>query len=139
MVENKRVNGKVKQETIAVLGSIEATWLPEFWEGIDREAAAKLKAEDWELRSLQWRTAFWEGANQRLKRLTNRLGPEIKRIRMAAHARVPWPKEPERKKLELLAPHPHNPPTPPPPSPHPHAPSNGSDQSPPPPQSPPQS
>ena len=102
LVENKRVNGKVKQETIAVLGSIEATLLLDFWEGIDREAAAKLKTEDWELLSLQWRTAFWQGANRRLKRLTNRLGPETKRIRMAVHARVPWPVEQEREKLELL-------------------------------------
>ena len=102
LVENRRVNGKVKQETIAVLGSIEATWLPEFWEGIDRKAAANLKAEDWELRSLRERTYFWEGANRRLKRLANRLGPNIKPIRMAAHARVPWPMEPEREKMELL-------------------------------------
>ena len=102
LVENKRVNGKVKQETIAVLGSIEATWLPEFWEGIDQKAAAKFKAEDWELRSLQWRTAFWKGANHRLKQLANRLGPDMKRIRIVAHARVPYPMGPERKRLELL-------------------------------------
>ncbi len=102
LVENKRVNGKVKQETIALLGSIEATWLPEFWEGIDQAATAKLKAEDWELRSLQWRTAFWREANQRLKRLANRLGPDLKRIRIAAHTRVPYPMEPERERLELL-------------------------------------
>ncbi len=102
LVENRRVNGKVKQETITVLGSIEAVWLSDFWEGIDQKAAAKLKAEDWELRSLRARTAFWEIANHRLKQLANRLGPDLKRIRMATHARVPWPMEPERKKLELL-------------------------------------
>ncbi len=102
LVENKRINGKVKQETIAVLGSIEATWLPEFWEGIDQKAAAKLKADDWELRSLQWRTAFWKGANHRLKQLANRLGPDLKRIRMAAHARVPYPMEAGKNRLEFL-------------------------------------
>ena len=37
-----------------------------------------------------------------MKRLANRLGPDIKRIRIVAHARVPWPMEPERKKLDLL-------------------------------------
>ncbi len=63
LVENKRVNGKVKQETIAVLGSIEATWLPEFWEGISPKRATKLKAEDWESQSLRARIAVWEGAN----------------------------------------------------------------------------
>jgi hypothetical protein len=98
LVENRRVDGKVKQETVAVLGSIDAGWLADFWEGID----PKLKCEDCELYSLRARTAFWEGANQRLKQLANRLGPEVKRIRIAAHKRVPYPKEPERKRLELL-------------------------------------
>ena len=102
LAENRRADGKVRQEHIAQLGSIEAAWLPEFWEGIDPALAAKIKGEDWELRSLRARTAFWETANHRLKLLANRLGPDLKRIRMAAHARVPYPMEPERKKLELL-------------------------------------
>ncbi len=102
LVENKRVNGKVKQETIAVLGSIEATWLPEFWEGIDKEKAAKLKTDRWELYSLREHFAFWKIANSRLKKLANRLGPDAKRIRMAAHARVPYPMEAGKKRLELL-------------------------------------
>ena len=102
LVENKRVNGKVKQETIAVLGSIEAVWLPEFWEGISKEKAAKLKADKWELWALKERIAFWKIANRRLKKLSNRLGPDTKRIRMAAHARVPWPMEVGKKRLELL-------------------------------------
>ena len=102
LVENKRVNGKVKQETIAVLGSIEAALLAEFWEGISRGRAAELRADDWEIQSLYARMAFWKGANHRLKQLANRLGPDLKRIRIAAHARVPYPMEPERKKLELL-------------------------------------
>ncbi len=102
LVENKRVNGKVKQETIAVLGSIEATWLPEFWEGIGKKKATKLKTEKWELYSLGERFAFWKIANRRLKKLDNRLGPDLKRIRMAAHARVPYPMEAGKNRLELL-------------------------------------
>jgi len=102
LVENKRVNGKVKQETIAVLGSIEATSLPEFWEGLSQGRVDELKAEEWERRSITERTAFWKGANLRLKQLTNRLGPDLKRLRMATHSRVPWPMDSERKKLELL-------------------------------------
>ena len=102
LVENRRVNGKVKQEIIAVLGSIEATLLPEFWDGIDKDAADKLKGEKWELQSLRGRVAFWKGANRRLKRLVNRLGPDTKRIRMAAHKRVPFPMEAGLKRLELL-------------------------------------
>ena len=102
LVENRRVNGKVKQETIAVLGSIEATWLPEFWAGIDKEKAAKLKTDRWELYSLRERVAFWKIASRRLKKLANRLGPDAKRIRMAAHARVPYPMEAGKKRLQLL-------------------------------------
>ena len=68
LVENKRVNGKVKQETIAVLGSIEGSLLPEFWEGISREKVTELKTEDWEIQCLRARIAFWDGANRRLKR-----------------------------------------------------------------------
>ena len=102
LVENKRVNGKVKQETIAVLGSIDAMLLPEFWDGVDKKAVAKLKTEKWELYSLQARIAFWKIANPRLKRLANRLGPDIKRIRIAAHKRVPWPMEAGKRRLEIL-------------------------------------
>jgi len=101
LVENRRVDGKVKQETVAVLGSIDAGWLPEFWEDTPDE----LKCKDWKLYSLRHRTAFWEGANQRLKQLANRLGPDLKRIRIAAHKRVPWPKEAERKRLNFLETH----------------------------------
>ena len=88
--------------TIAVLGSIEATWLPEFWEGISPKRATKLKAEDWERQSLRARIAFWEGANRRLKKLANRLGPDMKRLRIAAHSRVPYPMEAGKKRLEVL-------------------------------------
>ncbi len=102
LVENRRVNGKVKQETIAVLGSIDAAWLPEFWEGVGKKKATKLKTEKWELYSLRERFAFWKIANRRLKKLSNRLGPDVKRIRMAAHARVPYPMEAGKQRLELL-------------------------------------
>jgi hypothetical protein len=98
LVANKRVAGKVKQETITVLGSIDATWLPEFWEGLD----PKLKCDNWELYSLRHRLAFWKKANKRLKQLANRLGPDLKRIRIAAHKRVPYPMEAGLKRLELL-------------------------------------
>ena len=102
LAENKRADGKVRQEHIAQIGSIDASWLPEFWEGINPALAAKIKGEGWEMNSLRVRTAFWKDANHRLKQLANRLGPDLKRIRIAAHARVPYPMEPERKKLELL-------------------------------------
>ena len=59
-------------------------------------------ATNWEDHSLRARAAFWEEAKPRLARLANRLGPDLKRIRMTVHARIPWPKEPERAKLPLF-------------------------------------
>ena len=85
-----------------MLGSVEAAWLPGFWDGIDPDRAAELKVEDWELRSLRARTDFWKTANRRLARLANRLGPDLKRIRLAVHRRVEYPKEDGLRRLELL-------------------------------------
>lgn len=102
LVENRRVGGKVKQETIAFLGSIDATWLPSFYADLEPADADKIRREDWQLQSLRERVAFWKGVNQRRKRLDNRLGPDAKRLRIAVHKRVPWPMEPERELLEKL-------------------------------------
>jgi hypothetical protein len=53
--------------------------------------------------SVAARVAFWEGVNPRLKSF-NRLGgvAEVKRLRMAIHARIPWSMQPERARLEVL-------------------------------------
>jgi hypothetical protein len=88
VVENARRDGKVAQEIVAYLGSIEAELLSP---AADREREAILA-----------RIAFWETANPKLKNLANRLGDEMQRLRMAVHARIPWPMEPERQRLELL-------------------------------------
>ncbi len=97
LVENKRVNGKVKQETVAVLGSVDAAALESFWQAYD----PKLRAGDWQIYSLRTRLAFWTKCNARLKRLSNRVG-DPRRIRIAIDRRIPWPREPERQSLELL-------------------------------------
>jgi len=102
LAENTRVDGKVRQEHVAHLGAIDGWLLPAFWADLDPAMVARVRRPDWELRSLRARLAFWQEAGPRLKRLENRLGPELKRLRMAIHARVPWPMEPERKRLELL-------------------------------------
>jgi len=102
LAENTRRDGKVKQEHVALLGSIDGYLLPEFFADIDPEFVEGMKSPDWERHSLRARVAFWETANPRLKALGNRLGDDVKRIRMAVHARVPWPMEPERELLKLL-------------------------------------
>lgn len=85
-----------------MLGAIDATWLDCFYEDLAPEITAKLKSATWQLWSLRFRVEFWTETNARMKRLDNRIGQEAKRIRMAVHARVPWPMEPERDLLKLL-------------------------------------
>ena len=102
IVENKRIDGKVKQETIAFLGSIDATWLDSFWAAPDPSKLDGLRAPNWELRSLYARVNFWDEAGEKLARLKNRIGPDMKRIKNAIHAEVPWPFEADRKRIQLL-------------------------------------
>ena len=49
LVENKRIDGKVKQETVAILGSVDAAALESFWQAYD----PKLRADDWQIYSLR--------------------------------------------------------------------------------------
>jgi hypothetical protein len=103
LAENRRVSGKVKQQHVADLGSIDGVFLPAFWEGLTLHLLDKVRSKDWERQSLRARVDFWERAQARLDRLANRLrAPELKRFRMTINAHVPWPKEPERAKLALL-------------------------------------
>src|SRR4051794_40517820 len=92
VVENARRDGKVVQETVAYLGSV------------DTRALLANGDERRELLSVRERITIWEVANSKLKNLINRLGgeAEVKRLRMAVHARVPWPMEAERERMRLL-------------------------------------
>jgi hypothetical protein len=69
LAENRRVDGKVQQEHVVSLGTIDAHLLPFFWNRLDPEVLAKARSEDWELRSIRARQAFWEATKPRLGRL----------------------------------------------------------------------
>jgi len=101
IVENRRVEGKVRQQHLFDLGSVDAWLIPEFWVEVDPLIIGKIRTDDWDLRAVRARVAFWETANPRLARLANRLDP--KATRMAIHARIPWPKQPERELVEARA------------------------------------
>jgi len=88
ITENIRRDGRVRQEIIVYLGSVETALVPH---NLKRERD-----------SITGRVAFWEAANPKLKNLANRLGPDQQRLRMAVHARIPWPMHAERERLELL-------------------------------------
>jgi hypothetical protein len=98
LVENTRTNGRVKQDIVAMLGTIDATWLESFW------TDQKLKIEHWELYSLRHRVAFWDGVIARMSQIgDNRLSKDDRvAIRRAIHKVIPWPMEHERKRLEVL-------------------------------------
>jgi hypothetical protein len=98
LVENRRIDGKVRQEHIADLGSVDGWLLHEFWAGLDLDAVAETKTEDWDTRSIKARMVFWDQAEPRLDRLANRLDPKI--FRMAIHQRIPWPMQAERELAE---------------------------------------
>jgi len=103
IADNRRIGGKVKQEHVADLGSIDGVLLPAFWQGLDEGLLSETRKPEWERLSIRARVDFWERVKRRLDRLANRLGPDdVKRVRLAIHARVPWPKQPEREKLVLL-------------------------------------
>jgi hypothetical protein len=93
LAENRRVGGKVRQEHVAHLGAIDSRLL---------DVTQAPHIPNWELLSLRARVRFWDVANDRFGRLSNRLGPDLKRIRIAVHKRVPWPMEPERERLAGL-------------------------------------
>ena len=99
LVENTRVDGKVKQEIVAVLGSIDATWLESFWES----APDLARHQHWEILSLRARIVFWQSVLDRMGQIgDNRLRKDDRvAIRRAIHKVVPWVMEPEKKRLEL--------------------------------------
>jgi hypothetical protein len=78
LVETHRVNGKVRQRHVASLGSI---------------AGDDLLA----------RQTFWDGCEPKLARLSNRLGPDLDRLRQVIAARIPPLDDADRQFLEIVA------------------------------------
>jgi hypothetical protein len=104
LIENTRINGKVKQSLVATLGSIDATLLDYFYGEIAPEIAAGLRCADWRHRSLTERQAFWNGVLERMGAIgDNRLSADDRKaIRRAIHRVIPWVMEEEKKELTLL-------------------------------------
>jgi hypothetical protein len=98
LVENTRTNGRVKQDIVAILGTIDATWLASFW------TDPELKTKHWELYSLRARVAFWGGVIARMSKIgDNRLSQEDRvAIRRQIHKVIPWVMKPEKKRLAIL-------------------------------------
>lgn len=81
ILENTRRDGRVMQEIVAYLGSIDAELAA--GGGVERDSIAA-------------RIAFWQTANPKLKNRAQRLGDRAEPLRMAVHARIPWPERTHR-------------------------------------------
>jgi hypothetical protein len=78
LVETHRVDGKVRHEHVASLGSVP---LPP---------------------SIADRVAFWSRLHERLAKLSNRLGPDLHgKVLGDVHAKVPMPTADEQRTLQL--------------------------------------
>jgi hypothetical protein len=82
LVDNRRVGGIVRQETVAVLGSIDAIWLDSFW---PNEAD---KGKLWATWAPEHRADFWASVESNLRRLDNRLGDAADAIRAGIAERI---------------------------------------------------
>lgn len=92
IAETARRDGKVRSRVVAYLGAIDIRDL-----GPQPDDAR-------ERISILARIQFWERINPKLKTLANRIGGDdgVKRLRMAIHARIPWPMQTERDRLPML-------------------------------------
>ena len=100
---NARQDGKVRQEHVALLGSIDGHLLPGFFASVDPDISDKMKLPEWRLASLRARAEFWRQCLEVMERLANRLSSdEAKQLRQVIHSRIPYVVKSERAELELL-------------------------------------
>lgn len=90
LIENRRVDGKVRQEHVADLGAVDGHLLASFYDGIDPAVAATVQGSGWTRASVLARFFFWQSVDQTLARLDNRIDATGQgQIRAAINARIP--------------------------------------------------
>jgi hypothetical protein len=93
LIENQRVDGKVRQTHVADLGAIDGHMLSSFF----NEPMPTL----WHVRSISARLAFWNGLDERLARLSNRISTEdAAKVRDSIQTRIPRPTDEDLNQLE---------------------------------------
>jgi hypothetical protein len=105
LIENRRVDGRTRQEHIADLGAIDGHWLPAFFNGVAPEHAnaARIDNMQWFRRSIAARLDFWTALEERFTRLSNRLtADDVAKIRTSIHARIPRPSDREVIELKVV-------------------------------------
>ena len=97
VIENRRIDGKVCQEHIADLGSIEGHLLPGFYP--DGPPAD----DRWHYASLLTRREYWQKFDELMPRLANRVSAEAAAmINAAIEARIPRPTANDQRTLDLI-------------------------------------
>jgi hypothetical protein len=114
LIDNRRVDGKVKQEHIAALGTVEGYLMPGFFAGVDAAVVEQIVQEStdakggrslsitrhgivfrcysWQRASLERRIDFWTNLHEVLSRLSNRIdAATAAKIMDAVNARIPMP------------------------------------------------
>jgi hypothetical protein len=102
IVENRRVEGKVRQEIVADLGAIDGYLLPGFYAGLDPIIAEnEMGSLHWRCASLYARAAFWQALHEKLSRLANRIDAQTAAALMAAiHSRIPMLRDGEMQSID---------------------------------------
>lgn len=104
LCEGEEGSGAPKEDHIAFLGSIEASWLESFYEGISPREMAKARVKDWETEALAQRHWFWQSVTSRLDSLEGRVaGRERRRLEGAIAEVVPRPTSRESNGVEHRA------------------------------------
>jgi hypothetical protein len=103
LVENQRVDGKIRQTYIADLGSIDGHLLSGFYAALEPANVNAILSygehgmEAWYRASVRARVQFWQHLHQTLSRLVNRIDQEqANKIMAAVAARIPTPMATER-------------------------------------------
>lgn len=104
LCESLRVEGKPKQRHIAFLGTIEESWLPQFFLGVGPEEAERMKVTGWYRRGLEARHWFWWRVTRKLDALDNRI-PREERVKLEASIDrvIPRPSQGESLAVERYA------------------------------------
>jgi hypothetical protein len=108
VIENRRVEGKVRQEHIADLGAIDGHLVSGFYAGVDPAVVNAILAgadgcgmEQWYRKSVRTRAGFWRGVHDVLSRLSNRIDAETAaKLISTINARIPMLSADEAAALE---------------------------------------
>ena len=104
LCESVRVDGKPKQRHIAFLGTIEESWLPQFFHLVGPEEAERMKVEGWYRRGLEARHWFWWRVTRKLDALDNRIPQEERtKLEAAIASVIPRPSQGESLAVERHA------------------------------------